>query len=113
MSPFRTEHSCMVNDKVTEIAKIREKKTPYGVLGLVYGKLPNGKSALRSIRIPGNVSIRVAQSLCISRGGQFQPATPINPQRQMLSQNEWAVFNGLSREIESFIKEIEYAECFC
>lgn len=111
--PFRTEHSCMVNDKVTEIAEIRTKKTAYGVLRLVYGKLPNGKLALRSIRIPGNISIQIAQSLCVSRGGQFQPATPINPQKQMLSQNERVVFNGLSREIESFIKEIEYAECFC
>ena len=111
--PFRTEHSCMVNDKVTEIAEIRRKKTPYGVLRLVYGKLPNGKLALRSIRIPGNISIHTAQSLCISRGGEFQPATPINPQKQMLSQNERTVFNGLSREIESFIQEIEYAECFC
>ena len=77
---------------------------------IVYGKFPNGNLALRSIRIPGSISIQVAQSLCVSRGGQFQPATPINPQKQMLSQNERTVFNGLFREIESFIKEIEHEE---
>lgn len=108
--PFRTEHSCMVNDEVTNIAEVRTKKTAYGVLRMVYGKLPNGKLALRSIRIPGNISIQVAQSLCVSRGGQFQPATPINPQKQMLSQSERAVFNGLFREIESFIQEVEREE---
>jgi len=112
--PFRTEHSCMVNDKVTEIAEIRKKKTSYGVFRMVYGRLPNGKLALRSIRIPGNISIQTAQSLCISRGGEFQPATPINPQKQLLSQmtllsvcNRKIVFNALIRDFESPYKEIE------
>lgn len=117
--PFRTQHSCMVDERVTNISQTRTKKTQWGTLELIYGTLPNGKLALRSIRIPGDVSIQVAQSLCVSRGGQFQPATPINAQKQLLSQmilldkrSEREVFNGLYREIESFIKETECEECF-
>ena len=115
--PFRTEHSCMVNDKVTEIAEIRRKKTSYGIFRMVYGRLPNGKLALRSIRIPGNISIQTAQSLCISRGGEFQPATPINPQKQLLSQmtllsdcNKKIVFNALIRDFELPYREVKMAE---
>lgn len=115
--PFRTEHSCMVDDRVTEIVEIRRKKTSYGTFRMVYGKLPNGKLALRSIRIPADISVQIAQSLCVSRRGEFQPATPINPQKQLLSQmtllsvcNKKIVFNALIRDFESPYKGVEMVE---
>lgn len=45
-----------------------------------------GKEALRSIRIPGEISVQVAQNMCNSAGGEFSPATPLNPQRQLLEE---------------------------
>lgn len=115
--PFRTEHSCMVNDQVTSITEIRRKETKWGTLRLVYGTLANGKVALRSIRIPAKLSVQMAQSLCISKGGQFQPATPVNPQKQLLSEmnllnkcNRKIVFNALIRDFEAPMKEVAMVE---
>lgn len=112
--PFRTEHSCMVNDQVTQITEIRRKETKWGTLRLVYGTTAAGKKALRSIRIPAKLSVQMAQSLCISRGGQFQPATPINPQKQLLSEmnllnkcNRKIVFNALIQDFEAPVMEVE------
>jgi len=107
----------MVNEQVTNITEIRKKETKWGTLRLVYGTLASGKKALRSIRIPAKLPVQMAQSLCISRGGQFQPATPVNPQKQLLSEmnllskcNRKIVFNALIRDFESPIKEVEVIE---
>jgi hypothetical protein len=97
----------MVNDKITNIAEIRTKKTSFGTLRMVYGTLANGKLALRSIRIPGEVSVQVAQSLCISRGGQFSPAQPLNPQTQMLSGRDREAFNAFAEAIKKV--ELEFS----
>jgi hypothetical protein len=108
MSPYRNQHSCMINDKVTLVEEVREKKTAFGVLGFVYGRLHKGGAlVLRSIRFPGEVSVSTAQSLCAARGGQFSPATPINPQHQMLSGYDKCVKSRKREILEALISDFE------
>lgn len=106
--PYRNQHSCMINDKVTLIEETREKKTKFGLLGFVYGRLHKGGALmLRSIRFPGEIPVNSAQSLCAARGGQFSPATPLNPQHQMLSGYEYCTPKRKREIMEALIRDFE------
>ena len=85
MSPFRETHSCLVNENATEIVGEKEAKTKWGIMTFVMARLGN-KVVVRSIKIPGTVPVSTAQNLCKVQGGQFSPATPLNPQQQLLSE---------------------------
>jgi len=106
--PYRQQHSCMINDKVTIIEEIREKKTAYGVLGFVYGRVHKGGGlTLRSIRFPGEVPVNSAQSLCAARGGQFAPATPLNPQHQMLTGYDKCIIPRKIEILKALVNDFE------
>lgn len=93
--PYRQQHSCMIDEEATEIVEIRTTTTKYGDLKVVMAR--KGKAVVvRSIRIPGKIPVNTAQQLCAARGGQFSPATPLNPKAQLLS--EEYCFHKLSRE---------------
>lgn len=111
--PYRNQHACTINETITDIVEVRSKKTQWGVLKIVYGTSASGALAVRSIRIPGTVPVQQAKSLCIARGGKFQPATPLNPQRQLLSEmnllsicNKKQVFESLIEDFEMPFKEV-------
>lgn len=84
--PFRREHNCIVDEFITQIEEVREKKTKYGIIKTLYGRRANGSRGIRGYRIPGAVPVSTAQRLCSTMKGQFSPATPLNPQKQLLQE---------------------------
>ncbi len=98
MCPFRDTHSCMLNADATGIAEVRSAKTKWGLIQIVMAKDASGKLVARSMKIPGNVPVRTAKSLCQSRGGKFEPATPLNPRKQLLSESDAYGYMLLSDE---------------
>lgn len=119
--PFREQHSCMVDETATEIVEIRTNTTKWGEIKIVMArKAPGAEPVVRSIRIPGTVAVSVAQQICASRGGQFSPATPLNPKTQLLSEeyafhkltkeNKVEVLQALVRDFEMPFKEVELAD---
>lgn len=84
--PFRREHNCIIDELVTQIEEVREKMTQYGVIKVLYGRRPNGSRGIRGYRIPGAVPVSTAQRLCSTMKGQFSPATPLNPRKQLLQE---------------------------
>jgi len=115
--PYRTQHACVVDENITDIVEVRSKKTQWGILKIVYGTNIAGKLAVRSLRIPGMVPVQQAKSLCIARGGKFNPATPLNPQRQLLSEmnllspcNKKEIFRSLIQDFEMPFKEIAMSD---
>lgn len=109
----------MLDEKATEIVEIRVQKTKWGEIGVVMAK-KGDKVVIRSLRIPGKVPVSTAQSLCSSRGGQFSPATPLNPQAQLMSEeycfhkltkpNQIQVLEALVRDFESPFQEVAMAD---
>lgn len=95
MSPFRDTHSCLINEQATEIVGEKKAKTKWGEVTFVMARMGT-KTVVRSIKIPGEVPVSTAQQLCTGQGGQFSPATPLNPQKQLLS--EEYCFLKLSRD---------------
>jgi hypothetical protein len=93
--PFRDTHSCLVNEQATEIVGEKKAKTKWGEVTFVMARM-GAKTVVRSIKIPGSVPVSTAQQLCTGQNGQFSPATPLNPQKQLLS--EEYCFNKLSRD---------------
>jgi len=88
----------MLDSEATEIVETVEVKSKWGIIKVV--KARKGKTIVtRSIQFPTQVPVQVCQSLCQTRGGKFEPATPINPQTQMLSQEDrlelWVCFSAL------------------
>jgi hypothetical protein len=84
--PFRNQHSCMINDKVTNNLKSRRAKTQFGEIWVVVGVGADGKEHVRSIRFPASVPVNTAASLCRQRGGKFVAATPSDPKQQLMSE---------------------------
>jgi hypothetical protein len=117
--PYRQQHSCMIDEKATEIVEIRVQETKWGEIGVVMAKKGN-KVVVRSLRIPGKVPVSTAQSLCASRGGQFSPATPLNPQAQLMSEeycfhkltkdNQIRVLQALVMDFEPPFEEVAMAD---
>ena len=107
--PFRDTHSCMVEERATEILGEKESKTKWGVITFVMGRMGT-KAVVRSIKIPGNIPVSIAQNLCKLQGGEFSPATPLDPKQQMLSEeycyvklskeNKREVLQALVRDFE-------------
>jgi len=85
--PYRNQHNCIIDSTITESLEVVEVDTKWGKLKVVKG-MKGGKLVPRSIRFPSEVPVQVAQSLCRTRGGKFEPATPINPQKQLLSEED-------------------------
>jgi len=84
--PFRREHNCIIDELVTQIEEVREKKTRFGLIKVLYGRRANGSRGIRGYRIPGAVPVSTAQRLCSTMKGQFSPATPLNPKKQLLQE---------------------------
>lgn len=84
--PFRREHNCITDELVTHIEEVKEKKTSYGIIKMLIGRRANGSRGIRGYRIPGSVPVSTAQRLCSSLKGQFSPATPLNPKKQVLQE---------------------------
>lgn len=101
MSPYRQQHSCLVNEQVVKNLEPKKVKTKVGEIWVVMGQTADGKTMPRSIRFPAEVPVSIAQSMCNQRGGKFEPATPIDPKKQMLSE-EYG-FNEMSKEAKKLI----------
>jgi hypothetical protein len=82
--PFVRQHSCMINEDVTNNISSKRVKTKLGEIWVVYGVM-GGRERIRSIRFPATIPVNTASSLCRQRGGKFVPATPSNPRAQLLS----------------------------
>lgn len=117
MSPYRQQHSCLIDETITNVVEVRAKDTMYGKIRVVLGKNAKGQLKVRSLRIPSTVAVQQAKSLCIARGGRFQPATPIDPKRQLLGEinllspcNQKQVFDALIEDFEMPLNEIRLAD---
>lgn len=88
--PYRREHNCTINEEVTDQIEVVSKDTPLGVFKFVRGLLPTGQPALRAIRIPANIPVNEAMRICNTMGGEFSPATPLNPRKQLLTEKTCA-----------------------
>lgn len=87
MSPYRRQHSCLIHDEVTANLHSVRVKTKFGEVWVVKGTTGAGKEMIRSIRFPATVPVSTAQSLCTQRGGKFEPATPLDPRQQLMSED--------------------------
>lgn len=85
--PYRREHNCTLDEEVTENLEPVEKDTSVGVLKFVRGQRPNGTPGVRAVRIPAHIPVNEANRMCNTLGGQFSPATPLNPKKQLLREN--------------------------
>lgn len=107
--PFRDTHSCMVEERATEILGEKQAKTKWGIITFVMARMGT-KTVVRSIKIPGNIPVSVAQNLCKLQGGEFSPATPLDPKQQMLSEEYCFVklSNENKREVlQALVKDFE------
>ena len=107
--PFRNQHNCTVDSEATEVVQIKKANTPYGELHMVYAK-KGDKVVLRGLRIPANVPVHIAKNLCQVRGGEFSPATPLNPKDQMLSEEYcfWKMTKENQRLVlDALVKDFE------
>lgn len=102
--PYRHEHSCLLDKNATEIVGTKEAKTKWGIVRIVLAKNSEGKVVARNIQFPGSIPVHIAQNLCKSRGGEFSPVTPINPQKQLLSEYPT---EGRMELIEKLVEEFE------
>jgi len=84
--PYRREHSCTVDEEVTENIEVVTKETSLGVFKFVKGMYPDGRLGLRAIRIPAHIPVSEGMRICNTLGGQFSPATPLNPKKQLLTE---------------------------
>jgi hypothetical protein len=80
----------MVDGDVVKDLVTKEVQTSMGVLQVVMGYTLLGVRKTRSVRIPASTPIYIAQEICRLRGGQFSPATPSDPKKQLLSET-WGI----------------------
>jgi len=86
--PYKNCHGCKIDDSATEIVGYKEAKTKWGIIRLVLAKNAKGETVVRNMELPSNIPVSVAQHLCKLRGGEFSPATPLDPRQQVLSEGE-------------------------
>lgn len=111
MSPYRREHSCTIDEEVTENLEPIEKETKAGYLKFVRGQRPDGSPGIRAVRIPAYIPVNEAGRMCNTLGGQFSPATPLNPKKQLLRERPCVgCFYRWVEDFEMPLKEVSLSE---
>lgn len=111
MSPYRREHSCTVDEEVTEEIVVISKETSLGVFNFVKGLYPDGRAGLRAVRIPAYIGVSEGMRICNTLGGQFSPATPLNPKKQLLGESiPLSVIRKLIEDFEMPFDGVELSE---
>lgn len=104
--PYRREHACTIDEEITEQLEVVEKETPVGVLKFVKGIDPAGRKGIRAIRIPAHIPVNEAGRICQTMGGNFSPATPLDPRRQLLREKPCVCY--IYQYVEDFEMPVDY-----
>lgn len=109
--PYRREHNCTIDEEVTDEIEVVAKETSLGTFKFVKGRYPDGRMGLRAIRIPAYIGVSEGMRICNTLGGQFSPATPLNPKKQLLSEKIClGVVYSLVEDFEMPFDRVELSE---
>ena len=104
--PYRREHSCTIDEEITDQLEVVEKETPIGVMKFVKGLTPAGKKGIRAVRIPAHIPVNEAGRICQTMGGNFSPATPLNPRNQLMREKPCVSY--IYQYVEDFEMPLDY-----
>lgn len=98
--PYRREHACTIDEEITEDLVVVERETSVGVMKFVRGIDPTGRTGIRAVRIPAHIPVNEAGRICSTLGGNFSPATPLDPRRQLLREKPCVTY--IYKYVEDF-----------
>lgn len=104
--PYRREHACTIDEEITDQLEVVQKETPIGVMKFVKGMSPDGKQGIRAIRIPAHIPVNEAGRICQTMGGNFSPATPLNPRSQLMRERPCVKY--IYQYVEDFEMPLDY-----
>lgn len=109
--PYRRQHNCTLDETITENLVVVAKDTPIGLLQFVRGTRENGSTGIRAVRIPAEIPVNEGQRICQTMGGQFSPATPLNPRAQMMREKPCvSVVYALVKDFEMPTNEVRLSQ---